>query len=154
MRYGAGRAFFSANEFILLLFQMDASLMLAVESILLQKSNKNLAAVTSLSAHCSPVSNKRHKLNISTASLASSCSSQVNNNYTTSLVDMDSLEDMLRKVWPTFSTFFFSFFFRSYFCCVHEMCFLLLSGKYAVMTEYLEYLFLTCFVLVSIELAE
>lgn len=72
--------------------------MLAVENILLQKSNKNLAAVTSLSAHCSPVSNKRHKLNTSTASLASSCSSQVNNNYTTSLVDMDSLEDMLRKV--------------------------------------------------------
>lgn len=83
-------------------FQMDASLMLAVESILLQKSNKNLAAVTSLSAHCSPVSNKRHKLNISTVSLASSCSSQVNNNYATSLVDMDSLEDMLRKVCLSF----------------------------------------------------
>lgn len=95
---GAWTRIFCANKFIRLLFQMDASLMLAVESILLQKSNKNLAAVTSLSAHCSPVSNKRHKLNISTASLASSCSSQVNNNYTTSLVDMDSLEDMLRKV--------------------------------------------------------
>lgn len=72
-------------------------MLLTVENILLQKTNKNFAAVTSLSAHCSPVSNKRHKLNTSTASLASSYSSQVNNNYTTG-IDMNSLEDMLRKV--------------------------------------------------------
>lgn len=89
---------FVAIEILLFIHQMDASTLLATESILLQKTNnKNLAAVTSLSAHCSPVSNKRHKLNTSTASLASSCSSQVNNNYTTG-IDMNSLEDMLRKV--------------------------------------------------------
>lgn len=76
-------------------------MLLAVEN-LLQKTTikKNLLQTTtvvssSVSAHNSPVSNKRHKLNISTASLAS-CSSQVNNNYTN--LDMESLEDMLIKV--------------------------------------------------------
>lgn len=75
---------------------MDASLTYAVENILLQKTKKT---VTSLSAHNSPVSNKRHRLNVSTASLTS-CSSQINNNYAN--LDMDSLEDMLRKVCMIF----------------------------------------------------
>lgn len=73
-------------------------MLVAVENVLLQKTkNRNLSAVTSVSAHCSPVSNKRHKLHTSTVSLTSSCSSQMNNNYTTG-IDMNSLEDMLRKV--------------------------------------------------------
>lgn len=73
-------------------------MLVAVENVLLQKTkNRNLTALTSVSAHCSPVSNKRHKLHTSTVSLTSSCSSQMNNNHTTG-IDMNSLEDMLRKV--------------------------------------------------------
>lgn len=87
---------------------MDASLLLTVENLLQQKNKKNLLQTSSatiktpslsLSARSSPVSNKRHKFNISTASLAS-YSSQTNNNYASIMdsLDMDSLEDLLRKV--------------------------------------------------------
>lgn len=92
---------------------MDASLLFAVENLLQQKNKKNLLQTSSatirtpslsLSARSSPVSNKRHKFNLSTASLAS-YSSQTNNNYCASAaanimdtLDIDSLEDLLRKV--------------------------------------------------------
>lgn len=88
--------------------QMDASLLLTVENLLQQKNKKNLLQTStatikipslSFSARSSPVSNKRHKFNISTASLAS-YSSQTNNNYASIMdsLDMESLEDLLRKV--------------------------------------------------------
>lgn len=83
---------------------MDASLLQSLENLLQHKNKKNLLQTSnatiktspslSLSARSSPISNKRHRLNISSASLAS-CSSQVNNNYN---LDMESVEDMLRKV--------------------------------------------------------
>lgn len=90
---------------------MDASLLFAVENLLQQKNKKNLLQTSSatirtpslsLSARSSPVSNKRHKFNLSTASLAS-YSSQTNNNYCAAAnimdtLDIDSLEDLLRKV--------------------------------------------------------
>lgn len=109
---------------------MDASLLLTVENLLQQKNKKNLLQTSSatikipslsLSARSSPVSNKRHKFNISTASLAS-YSSQTNNNYASIMdsLDMESLEDLLRKVcvrliivtkfW-NWSMSFFCFFF-------------------------------------------
>lgn len=72
---------------------MDASLAVPAESVLLRKANVSTAK--SLAAHNSPVSNKRHRLNVSTTSLAS-CSSHINNNYAN--LDVDSLEDMLQKV--------------------------------------------------------
>lgn len=88
---------------------MDASLLLTVENLLQQKNKKNLLQTSnatirtpslSLSARSSPVSNNRHKFNLSTVSLAS-YSSQTNNNYTNVMdsIDMESLEDMLRKVF-------------------------------------------------------
>lgn len=91
---------------------MDASLLLTVENLLQQKNKKNLLQTSnatirtpslSLSARSSPVSNNRHKFNLSTVSLAS-YSSQTNNNYTNIMdsIDMESLEDMLRKVFELF----------------------------------------------------
>lgn len=91
---------------------MDASLLLTVENLLQQKNKKNLLQTSnatirtpslSLSARSSPVSNNRHKFNLSTVSLAS-YSSQTNNNYTNVMdsIDMESLEDMLRKVFEYF----------------------------------------------------
>lgn len=92
---------------------MDASLLLTVENLLQQKNKKNLLQTSSatikppslsLSARSSPVSNKRHKFNISTASLAS-YSSQTNNNYANIMdsLDIESLEDLLRKVCMRFN---------------------------------------------------
>lgn len=53
----------------------------------------------SVSARNSPVSNQRHRFNLSSTSLTSAIS-QTNNNYPSILdaLDMDSLEDMLLKV--------------------------------------------------------
>lgn len=96
--------------------QMDASLLLTVENLLQQKNKKNLLQTStatirtpslSLSARSSPISNTRHKFNVSTVSLAS-YSSQTNNNYTNIMdsLDMESLEDMLRKVCCFYAIFF------------------------------------------------
>lgn len=82
---------------------MDTTILFSEANLLQQKNNKNLPSTTikipSLSARNSPISNKRHRYNLSTASLAS-YSSQTNNNYANIMdsLDMDSLEDMLRKV--------------------------------------------------------
>lgn len=71
---------------------MDTSLLIAVES-LLHKNKKNI--YTSSSVKNSPCFKRHNKFNISTSSLTS-CPSQINNNYTN--LDMESLEDMLKKV--------------------------------------------------------
>lgn len=84
---------------------MDTNVLFSEANLLQQKNYKNLPSTTikipslSLSARNSPISNKRHRYNLSTASLAS-YSSQTNNNYANIMdsLDMDSLEDMLRKV--------------------------------------------------------
>lgn len=86
--------------------QMDAQHSFTDEKMFQHRNQWNRQSTSTIkmpmlsaSARNSPVSNQRHRFNLSTASLTSAIS-QTNNNYPSILdaLDTDSLEDMLCKV--------------------------------------------------------